>query len=180
MTIRFQKVLRQYVSLTWSVCLVFIYTDLLDPAFAAYSGRSGKLVQCNHVSGSQADIWRSGAFINKIVFKKTWHVSARLSISSNLHCLHNSSCSFKCYSIHCMCQTICDVTSSNFLGRLVQCEQKGWDRGRWVGIYTQRVKTAWLCVGLAVKIPQQGDCTVISPHRASMQCSKCDLLARAG
>jgi len=49
------------------------------------------------------------------------------------------SCSYKCYSIHCMCQTICDVTSSNFLGRLVQCEQKRWDRGRWVGIYTQRV-----------------------------------------
>jgi len=42
---------------------------------------------------------------------------------------------------------------NKFLGRLVQCEQKGWDRGRWVGIYTQRVKTAWLCVGLAVKIP---------------------------
>ena len=52
---------------------------------------------------------------------------------------------------HCMCQAICDVTSSNFFGRLVQ---KGWDRGRWVGIYTQRVKTAWLSVGLAVKIPQ--------------------------
>ena len=28
-----------------------------------------------------------------------------------------------------MCQTICDVTSSNFLGGLVQCEQKRWDRG---------------------------------------------------
>ena len=27
---------------------------------------------------------------NKIVFKKTWYVSARLSISSNLQCLHNS------------------------------------------------------------------------------------------
>jgi len=32
---------------------------------------------------------------------------------------------------------------------LGECEQKGWDRGRWVGIYTQRVKTTWLCVGLA-------------------------------
>ena len=39
-----------------------------------------------------------------------------------------------------MCQTICDVTSSSALGILVQCEQKGWDRGRWVGIYTQRMK----------------------------------------
>jgi len=48
--------------------------------------------------------------------------------SSNLQCLHNSSCSFKCYSIHCICQTICDVTSSNFLRRMVQCEQKGWHR----------------------------------------------------
>ena len=92
---------------------------------------------------------------NKIVFKKSWYVSARLKISSNLQCLHYSSCSLKCYSIHYMCQTICDVISSYFLGRLVQCERKGWDKGRWVGIYTQRVKTAWLCVGLAVKVPQQ-------------------------
>ena len=38
--------------------------------------------------------------------------------------------------------------------RLVQCEQKRWDRRKWVGIYTKRVKTAWLCVGLDVKIPQ--------------------------
>ena len=42
MTIRFQKIRRQYASLTWSVCLVFIYTDLLTPAFSAYSSRSGK------------------------------------------------------------------------------------------------------------------------------------------
>jgi len=27
-------------------------------------------------------------------------------------------------AIACMCQAICDVTSSNVLGRLVQCEQK--------------------------------------------------------
>ena len=50
-----------------------------------------------------------------------------------------------------MCQTICDVTCSNVIGRLVQCEQKGLKRGSWVGICTQKVKTAWLCVGLAVK-----------------------------
>ena len=50
-----------------------------------------------------------------------------------------------------MCQTICDVNFSIVLGRLVQCEQKWWDRGRWVGIHTQRVKSAWLCVGLAEK-----------------------------
>ena len=54
-------------------------------------------------------------------------------------------------AIACICQTICDATSSNVLGRLVQCEQKGWDRGRWIGIHTQRVKTAGLCVDLAVK-----------------------------
>ena len=52
---------------------------------------------------------------------------------------------------HIVCVKICDITSSKFLGILVQWEQKGWDRGRWVGIYTQRVKTAWLCVGLAIK-----------------------------
>jgi len=50
-----------------------------------------------------------------------------------------------------MCQIICDATSSSVLGRLVQWEQKGWDRGRWIGIHTQREKTAGLCVGLAVK-----------------------------
>ena len=43
-----------------------------------------------------------------------------------------------------MCQTICDVTSSNFLGRLVQCV-KGWDRMGWYK-NTQRMKTAWLGV----------------------------------
>jgi len=30
-----------------------------------------------------------------------------------------------------MYQTICDVTSSHFLGRLVQFKEKKWDRGRW-------------------------------------------------
>jgi len=50
-------------------------------------------------------------------------------------------------AIACMCQTIRDAS----LWRLVQCEQKGWDRGRWIGIHTQRVKTAGLCVSLAVK-----------------------------
>jgi len=54
-------------------------------------------------------------------------------------------------AIACMCQTICDATSSNVPERLAQCEQKGWDRGRWTGINTQMVKTAGLCVGLAVK-----------------------------
>jgi len=57
-------------------------------------------------------------------------------------------------AVACMCQTIYDVTSINVLRRLVQCEQKGKDRGSWVGIYTQMVKTAWLCPGLALKIPQ--------------------------
>ena len=48
--------------------------------------------------------------------------------------------------------TICDATSSIVLGRLVQCEQKGWDRGRCMGLYIHpKVKTAWLCVGLTVK-----------------------------
>jgi len=51
---------------------------------------------------------------------------------------------------------MCEVTSSNVLGKLVQdylwCEPRRWDRGRWVGIYTQRVKTTWLCLGLVVKI----------------------------
>ena len=82
-----------------------------------------------------------------------------------------------------MCQTIFDVTFSNFLGRLVQCEQKRWDRGRWVGIYTQRVKTAWLCVDLVVKslsrvitqmVLENSDLTSQGLHAVF----KCDLLAR--
>jgi len=55
-------------------------------------------------------------------------------------------------AIACMCQIICNVTSSIVLGRLVQCEQKKWGRDRLVGIYTQKVKTAGLCVGLAIKL----------------------------
>ena len=35
---------------------------------------------------------------------------------------------------------------SNVLGKLVLHEQKGWDKGE-VGWYTQRVKTAWPCMG---------------------------------
>jgi len=56
-------------------------------------------------------------------------------------------------AIACMCQIICNVTSSIVLRRLVQCEQKRWDRDRWVDMYTQRVETAGLCVGLPIKLP---------------------------
>ena len=56
-----------------------------------------------------------------------------------------------------MCQTNCDITSSNVLGRVVQCEKVG--QGRWVGVHT-KVKTAGLCVGLAVK--------ALSPHCANV------------
>jgi len=41
----------------------------------------------------------------------------------------------------CVKQFVMSLPASNFLGVVVQWEQKGWDRGRWVGIYTQRVKT---------------------------------------
>ena len=71
------------------------------------------------------------------------------------HDLVSAQTSSVCITCHaaiaCMCQTICDATSSNILGRLVQCEQKWWNRGRWIGIHTQSVKTAGLCVDLAVK-----------------------------
>ena len=71
------------------------------------------------------------------------------------HDLVSAQTSIVCITCHaaiaCMCQTICDTTSSNVLGRLVQCEQKRWDMGRWIGIHTQRVKTAGLCVGLDIK-----------------------------
>ena len=102
-----------------------------------------------------------------------------------LQCLNNSSCSFKYYSIHCMCQTLCDVTSNNFLGRFVQCEQKGWNRGRWVGMYTQRVKRhgcvwVWLKKFLSRVIAQK---VLENSHLTSQGLHavfKCDLLARAG
>ena len=42
--------------------------------------------------------------------------------------------------------TICEVTFSNVLGRLVQREQKGWDRGRWVG--TQKGENSMAVYGL--------------------------------
>ena len=68
-------------------------------------------------------------------------------LASNVCIMHHA-------ALACMCQTVCDLTSSNVLGRLVQCEQKGWDKGRCIGIYTKRVKAAWLSLSLAVKVPQ--------------------------
>ena len=94
---------------------------------------------------------------NKIVFTKTWYVSARHSSSSKLQCLHNLSCIYSMY------------VSNNLWYHFQQCpweigsvwaERVGQGkvasfpglgeslgmrlRGRWVGIYTQRVKTAWV------------------------------------
>ena len=54
-------------------------------------------------------------------------------------------------AIACMRQTICDVTSSKVLGRLVQCDGTG---GGGLVYTLKRVKTAWLCLGLAVKFFQ--------------------------
>ena len=60
-------------------------------------------------------------------------------------------------TLACMCQTICYVTSSNVLGRLVQCEQKGWDRGRWVGIYIYpKGENNMKVSGFGCEFPQYG------------------------
>jgi len=59
-----------------------------------------------------------------------------------------------CHAAIACIYVLSDVTSSNVLERLVQCEQKGWDRGRWVGICTQRVKTAGAVCGFSYRIPQ--------------------------
>ena len=83
--------------------------------------------------------------INKTVFKRMWYVSALLGISSNnveamvtplnanVYITHHAASNAIAYT----CQTMCEVTSSNVLGKLVQdylwYEQKWWDRGRWVG-----------------------------------------------
>jgi len=78
----------------------------------------------------------------------SWHdlISAQ---TSNVCITHHA-------VIACMCQTICDATSSNVLGRLVQYKQKGWDRGRWVGIHTQRVKNSQAVCGFSCKNPSVG------------------------
>jgi len=71
-------------------------------------------------------------------------------LTANIYVTHHASLN----AIACMCQTMCDVTSNNVLGRLVQCEdyrwceQKGGDR---LVHTTQRENTAWLCLGLAAK-----------------------------
>ena len=106
---------------------------------------------------------------NKILFKRTWYVSAQLTINSNPQCLHHLSCSFKCYSIHCICQT----TSSGFYGRLVQWEQKGE-----VGWYIHpKGENSMAVCGFGcenssvVSLHKWSWIIVISPHRTSMQCS---------
>ena len=82
-------------------------------------------------------------------------------------------------AIACMCQAICYVTSSNTLGKLVLCEKKRWDRGRWDS--TPDGCTEHGCVsGLGCKNPSVGPYSlilsanriVILPHRASMQYSR--------
>ena len=80
----------------------------------------------------------------------SWHdlVSAQ---TSNV-CITRHAALNAIASIHCMCQTICDVTSSNFLGRLVQCV-KGWDRMGWYKHPKDENSMAG-CVGLAINIPQ--------------------------
>ena len=88
-------------------------------------------------------------------------------------------------AIACMGQIICNVTSSIVLGRLVQCKQKMWDRDRWVGIHTQRMKTAGLCVGLAVNLLSRVIAQMVleNSHLTSQglyAMFKCDLLAGAG
>ena len=51
------------------------------------------------------------------------------------------------YSIYVAVSTICEVTSSTSLGKMVGQGEVGW--------YTQRVKITWPCLGLPAKIPQQ-------------------------
>ena len=80
---------------------------------------------------------------NKLVFKKTWHnlISAQ---TSNV-CINH------------LAVIACNV-SKNLWFHFQHCAweigsvwAEVWDRCSWVGIYTQRVKTAMLRVGLAVK-----------------------------
>ena len=94
---------------------------------------------------------------NKIVFKR------RDMSQHDLVSTQTSNICITCHAalnaIACMCQTICDVTSSNVLGRLVQCEQKGWDRGRWAGIiYTPKGfnKNSMAVHGSSCKNPSVG------------------------
>ena len=96
----------------------------------------------------------------------------------------------QCYSIHCMCQTTCDVPSSDFLGRLVQCEQKGWDRGRCMGWYihpkgeNSMTVCGFGCKNPSVAIGSWHKIMVLENSHLTSQglhaVFKCDLLARAG
>jgi len=80
-------------------------------------------------------MWPSGTWniLNKAVCKKkrdkSWHnlVSAQnhaeamvVPLITNVY----TTCNAALNTIACMCQTVCDVTSSNVLGRLVQCEHR--------------------------------------------------------
>jgi len=97
-------------------------------------------------------------------------VSAQLSISSNLQCLHNPPCSFKCYTTYIVRvkQFVMSLPAT-----LVQCEPKGE-----VGWYVHpKGENSMAVCGFSCKILSVGSLckwswkTVISPHRASMQCS---------
>jgi len=112
-------------------------------------------------------LFLSHTTLNKIVFLKRHDMSGHDLVSdqtSNI-CINR---------IYCVCQTICVVTSSNFLGRLVQCEQKG-GQGE-VGWYIHpkgenSMAVCWFdCKNSSVwSLHKWSWKTVISPNSASMQ-----------
>jgi len=62
--------------------------------------------------------------MDKLVFKTMWYVSAWLSISTNLQCLHNLSCSYSMYI--CVKQFVISLPAMS-LGEWFSV--KGWDGG---------------------------------------------------
>ena len=64
--------------------------------------------------------------------------------TSNVYITHHAALN----AIAGMCQTVCDVTSSNVPGRLVQGQGEGWY------IHPKGENSMGVCVGLAVNIPQ--------------------------
>ena len=75
------------------------------------------------------------------------HVEAMVApLTANVYII----CHAALNAIACFCRTMHDFQQCLLGIDCLWCEQKGWDKGRWVGIYTPICEKS-LAVGLAVK-----------------------------
>ena len=91
---RLSSIVDEQTSSQWlfSQYCIYIYWGSLWGQ-TCFSVLDGKLQRKHTPAARKSDINKT----NKIVLKNMWCVSAQLLINSNLQCLHNPSCSFKCY-----------------------------------------------------------------------------------